>query len=241
MNAPSLLIVGAAPDSLGDAVLTAALEGPWEFANITTAGINNEDLKMDVTNHARVHEVLSGVRPDIIVCTVGVNEPCGILESNLQIKMYDAFHTNVLGPIDLLRDFVTSPVHQGREGIVKKFVAISSNSAHIPRTSSMPYCASKAAFSMALRVAARELASRDDRVCVWGYEPGLLAGTPMTESVSRALPSDQRSEPVPLHRMKGVPLAGIPVQDLARMIIRDVADYSVAMNGVLIPFNADEL
>jgi hypothetical protein len=87
---------------------------------------------------------------------------------------------------------------------------------------------------MALRVAARELAGK---VQVWGYEPGLLAGTPMTQASAQAFgPGDAL-----LHRMKGVHPQGLPVHDLARRVVADVADFSVAQNGLLVPFDADEL
>lgn len=117
--------------------------------------------------------------------------------------------------------------------MVKRFVAISSNSAHIPRRGSMPYCASKAALSMALRVAARELANKN--VAVWGYEPGLLAGTPMSEQTRRDFGTD------PLHRMPGVSWEGLPVGDLAQQIVQDISTFSVAHNGLMIPFDGGEL
>lgn len=232
---PSLLVVGAAKGSLGHAVETAAKE--WDFAAVHTAGISGEDIKLDVLHSAQMVEVLARVRPDIIICTVGVNEPCGIYEQYLSIKMYDSFRVNTLGPLELLRAFITSPLRPEREGCKKKFVAISSNSARIPRRDSLPYCASKAALSMGLRVAAREMAG--DPVQVWGYEPGLLAGTPMTR---QSLKDFGGNDPgTKLHRMRGVPDDGLDPYFLAERIINDVASYSPAYNGVLFPYDAGEL
>jgi NAD(P)-dependent dehydrogenase (short-subunit alcohol dehydrogenase family) len=233
---PSLLVIGAAPHSLG-IVLAQMARTQYDFASVTTAGISGEPIKLDVTHSLRIKEVLDEVRPDIVLCTVGVNVPADVADPYLPARMMDSFITNVTGPIDVLRHFTNSQQRPERAGTLKRYVAISSNSARIPRTRSLPYCASKAALSMALRVAARELAG--ENVVVWGYEPGLLAGTPMTQEtiahaeVGRLTPS--------LHRMKGVSPEGIPVIDLATRILNDVAHFSVAHNGNIYPFDAGEL
>lgn len=230
---PSLLVIGAAPYSLGTAVAQIA-RTQYEFASVDTAGISGEAVKLDVTQSLRIKEVLDQCQPDIIVCTVGVNVPTPVDDPWLPTRLMDSFVTNVTGPMDVLRHFLNSQVREGREGMVKRFVAISSNSAHIPRRGSMAYCASKAGLSMALRVAARELGGAG--CVVWGYEPGLLAGTPMTEQTERDFPDVGL-----LHRMRGVDPDGIPVQDLARRIVHDVATFSVAHNGVIYPFDAGEI
>lgn len=240
---PTLLVVGARQGSLGAAVAVEAREYP--FAEIVTAGIIDEPIKMDINNRAQVHERLVNIRPDYIVCTVGINEPASIGDRGLDLRMYDAFRVNCLGPLAILQEFATSPVRPQRRGYTKRFVAVSSNSARIPRTHSMAYCASKAALSMALRVAAREMASGhwDEAVQIWGYEPGLLAGTPMTRATEAAFSGQVGPDPgqFRMHRMKGVEYDGIPVGDLASKIVTDLANYSPAMNGLMIPFDADEL
>lgn len=239
---PDVLVVGAARRSLGEAIVAELVGSHWEFGSVKTAGITDEEIRLDLLSSLRISEVLTQCRPDIIVCTVGINQPVDIVDAFLPAKMRNSFMTNVTGPMDLLRHFVASPVRPERGDAVKKFVAISSNSARIARRNSVAYCASKAALSMALRVAARELAA-GGKVAVWGYEPGLLDGTPMTEEVARALPQAQHSldrAPAPLHRMPGVPPEGIPPEDLARQIVRDLATFSYAHNGLLIPFDAGE-
>jgi NAD(P)-dependent dehydrogenase (short-subunit alcohol dehydrogenase family) len=233
---PALLVIGAAPDSLGTAVATLA-RTQYDFASVTTAGISGEPVKLDVTHSLRIKEVLDEYRPDIVVCTVGVNVPADIADPWLPTRLMDSFVTNVTGPLDVLRHFTFSQLRPERGDSLKRFVAISSNSARIPRTRSLPYCASKAALSMALRVAARELAGED--VVVWGYEPGLLAGTPMTQETVRQAEIG-RLTPT-LHRMKGVRPQGIPVTDLATRILSDVANFSVAHNGNIYPFDAGEI
>jgi len=229
---PDVLVVGAATDSLGSAIVDEMFACDWEFGTIHTAGINEEFIKLDLLHSARIGEVLTEVKPDIVVCTVGMNMTTEIMDAYLAAKMSTSFGVNVTGPMELLRHFLASPVRPEREGNTKKFVAISSNSARIARRNSVAYCASKAALSMALRVAARELAG-DGRVAVWGYEPGLLDGTPMTEETRRQFSGE-------LHRMPGVPPEGLPPADLARRIVQDLATFSYAHNGLIIPFDAGE-
>lgn len=236
---PTLLVVGAATGGLGAAVATHAYQA-YDYADIFTAGISGDEMvKMDVNNRHQVHERLVDMKPDAIVCTVGINEPASVRDEHLDLRMFDAFRVNTLGPLAILQEFLGSPVRPGREHMTKKFVAISSNSARIPRRVSMPYCASKAALSMALRVAARELAG--ERVAVWGYEPGLLAGTPMTERVAAHFSAGTQSGQFRMHRMPGAPADGIPVKDLAAQICIDLANFSVAQNGTMIPYDAGEL
>lgn len=229
---PDVLVVGAQEDSLGQAIVRELYDCEWEFGKVYAAGITDEEIQLDLLHSPRISEVLAEFRPDVVVCTVGLNNPVDIMDEFLPAKMVSSFEVNVTGPMDLLRHFVASSVRPERGEAVKKFIAISSNSARIARRNSVAYCASKAALSMALRVAARELAA-EGRVAVWGYEPGLLAGTPMSLETAESFPG-------PLHRMPGVPLEGIPPADLARRIVTDLATFSYAYNGLVIPFDAGE-
>lgn len=224
-----LLVIGAAPESLGVAIAHEALNGPFHFSKVHTAGISGEEYSLDVHSAVRVRQVLNETQPDAVVCTVGINSPCGVSDEHMSEKFSASFEINVIGTMRVLQELVNISCR----GDNRKFVAISSNSAHIARRYSLAYCASKAALSMALRVAARELASKR-KVIAWGYEPGLLADTPMTKQVA----SDFGGEP--LHRMPGIDLAGIPPLDLARRIITDISIATSAYSGLLIPFDADE-
>jgi NAD(P)-dependent dehydrogenase (short-subunit alcohol dehydrogenase family) len=197
-----------------------------------TAGIGDEEEKMDVRRGALVKEVLNAVCPDIVLCTVGINEPAGITTSALGLVLEQSFHVNTIGVLTVLHHFLHAPVSGHWEGLpLKKFVAISSNSARIARRRSLAYCASKAALSMGLRVAAREIAGGD--ACLWGYEPGLLADTPMTNAVAT-------THDGPLHRMPGVGPAGLAVGPLAAKIVHDVATAGPGYHGLLIPYDAGE-
>jgi NAD(P)-dependent dehydrogenase (short-subunit alcohol dehydrogenase family) len=235
-----LLIVGARAGSLGEALLEAATtEWSDNFSHVHTAGISSEEFKLDITNTAHIVRVLSEVSPDCIVCTVGVNQPTRMTDTFLPSRMTDAFHTNVIGPMHLLSKFADLEPNNPRQ--LRRFVAISSNSARIARTGSVAYCASKAALSMALRVAGREFARNRSGILVWGYEPGLL-NTTMTREM---FPNDPRHFPEegPLHRMEGVHWKGLPALALADRILGDLllgTANGLALNGCLIPFDAGE-
>lgn len=236
---PDVLIVGAAYSSLGEAIGYELMECEFEFGKVHTAGITNEARHLDVLRSQDIDELLTELRPDIVVCTVGVNMPVDVGHTFLPTYMRTSFDTNVTGPMDLLRHFISSPVRPEREDMVKKFVAISSNSARIARRSSLAYCASKAALTMALRVAARELAAAG-KVMVWGYEPGLLNGTRMTREVTDQLAAKGRGTGIAMHRMPGVPPEGIEPADLARRVVLDLASSSLGLHGSIIPFDGGE-
>lgn len=233
---PTLLVVGAQKNSLGLAIADEALKN-YEFSRIFTAGITDEALRCDIRNVNSIKEMLAEAMPTYLVCTVGVNQPHQLRYAGMGVTMNEAFSANVIGPMEMLHRFITSPTRHPQENDGKyrrRFVAISSNSARIPRTGSAPYCASKAALSMALRVAARELAPDPWAPLVWGYEPGLLADTPMTQASAKAIDG-------PLHRMKGVSERGLPKEELAERIMADVMYGSPGLNGCMFPFDAGEL
>lgn len=242
---PTLLVLGAQRHgSLGEAIANEAADH-WDFERIFTAGITDEALLCDVRQLNSIKQCLAEAMPTYLVCTVGVNQPHQFRVKGLGLTMQDAFHTNVIGPMEVLHQFLTGATrhpdrHDGKYR--RRFVAVSSNSARIPRTGSTPYCASKAALSMALRVAARELADDPSAPLVWGYEPGLLAGTPMTEATLTHFgnPNEHMSVP-PLHRMKGVDATGLPVAALAQQIVSDLVSGHQGLHGCLVPFDSGEL
>jgi NAD(P)-dependent dehydrogenase (short-subunit alcohol dehydrogenase family) len=237
---PRVLVVGARPGSLGDAVREVAnLAGYQAY----TAGIAGETVELDVvqeTPEAMAHKLL-GLQPQHIVCTVGMNLVKHPDESD-QFDWYRwHFETNVIGPMRLLDAWIVA-MADGEYlpyvplGQMLHYVAISSNSARIPRTGSAAYCASKAALSMAVRVAAREGVGGNGGYLVYGYEPGLLAGTPMTEKTAEAFP-DQA-----LHRMRGTALAaGVQVRDAAQLIVANLGVPGAGLNGCLIPIDGGEV
>lgn len=242
MSSPRLLVVGARSGSLGEAVVQAAL-AEWGVDEVITAGISGEEkYYCDLTVGNQIKLMLDQVLPDYIVCTVGENSPAPITETYLPSRMMASYHANVIAPMQLLHHFLAT--RQDNASVYrKKFVAISSNSARIARSGSIPYCASKAALSMALRVAARDVAGKGTHLpLIWGYEPGLLRGTPMTEQTVKdfGAPDGDPSFGPPLHRMKGVGPRGLAPSELAARIVMDLTYSGPGLHGCLFPYDAGE-
>lgn len=237
----SVLVLGARPASLGSAVSEMAVQ-----AGMTTyaAGISGEEYDLDLylSPPVRLMEVLRRTQPTHIVCTVGVNMPQP--EGELELRDWYRWHfeANVTGPMRMLEAF-SRWCKEGRldgdeyadGGLVRHFVAISSNSAFIPRTNSAAYCASKAALSQALRVKAREASGGDHGYIVYGYEPGWLEGTPMSNNIQH------RFAGLPMHRMRGEVLAqGVPPQVLAGQIVAGLLVPGAGLNGATIRYDGGE-
>ncbi len=228
-----VLVVGAREGSLGDAIAVVAQA---RGHRVLTAGIHDEQTPLDVVQMPMkaLVQKLDALRPRHIVCTVGMNMPEPVQPEDVFDWYRWHYETNVIGPMRLLEAWyraLESPDYR----LVPRghYVAISSNSATIPRTGSAAYCSSKAALSMALRVKGRE--GTDKRVLVYGYEPGLLAGTPMTAKSREAFAG-------PLHRMKPQELVeGIEPAHLAGYLVANLAHHGSALNGHLIGYSADEL
>lgn len=233
-----VMVVGAKPSSLGDAVMVMAQAHGYEVMSI---GMTGESLNVDLvlTPHERLVEILQGVQPRHIVCTAGINvpQPDGVLD--LQDWYQQHFDANVIGPMRLLDAWVDAMQVDYLQNLsldqMCHYVGISSNSARIPRSRSAAYCASKAALSMALRVQARQAVGGNGGYIVYGYEPGLLAGTPMTAKTLEDFAD------VPLHRMRGDQVRdGINPRELAQLIVGNLMQPGVALNGTLVQYDAGE-
>jgi NAD(P)-dependent dehydrogenase (short-subunit alcohol dehydrogenase family) len=205
------MVVGARQGSLG-AEIAEVFRG--EGHRVTTAGVSGEEsVKMELLRRSDVVAALWAVRPAILVCTAGVNRP-----SQINLDTTDMFGTalihsltiNAAGPLLLLSDFIRLCKEQGSR---RQFIAVSSNSAHVARSNSGPYCVSKAALSMGIRVAARECKGRP---VIWAVEPGYLADTPMSQETAETWQHDA------LHRIPG--LGGR--EGLSK---REVAEHIVGM------------
>lgn len=230
-----LLVIGARPGSLGEQLAFTA-EGAGIEA--VTAGISGEEHELDLylAPPVLLRDVLRRTEPTHIVCTAGVNMPQPEEPEHRDWYRWH-FEANVVGPMRLLEAFTawTASYPPLRPGF-RHFVAISSNSATIPRTASAAYCASKAALSMALRVKAREAHGGDVGYIVYGYEPGWLEGTPMSANIQHKFAG------MPLHRMRGEALAaGVTVHALAGQIVAGLLVPGAALNGTLIRYDGGEL
>lgn len=223
-----VLVVGARHGSLGHFIRDALADQGFK---VTTAGFSGqEEIAVDATD---VYSVEDMINPgwDHIVCTIGMNLPGTVLDGNSEPNLGRQLAVNVEGPHHILCEFV-----QYWRGIKSSFphhfVAISSNSAQIPRSQSGGYCASKAALSMMMRCAAREVAELP--FSIYTYEPGWLYGTPMSEEVAGRLELGK-----PLHSIPGQKL-GIMPWTLAQMIASNIANTGKSLNGCTIRVDGGE-
>lgn len=234
MDGPSMLVVGAQPLSLGWHITRAARHEGW---SVTTAGISGEEdiPRFDITKPLHRHNVLkNGMRFDAIVCTAGINISGSMLGSphTWDYDLERMLTVNAAGPLALLRQWVDAMTSQGVAMYGRSFVAVSSNSAHVARSQSAGYCASKAALSMGLRCAARELA--ETGLNVWGVEPGWIKGTPMSERVQERLGPD-----VAPHRIPGD--RSLRPEWLAEFIINNINPVSRSpLNGCMMRIDGGE-
>lgn len=223
-----VLVVGARPGSLGAAVRDCLQNKGF---GVRTAGITGEEHYMDIRTEEDVRHVIRTVHPTDIIVTAGVNLPANLRADGYRESMLSSYEINVVGPMMMLNAWLNHindfPTLQRQ---ARAFVAVSSNSAHIARTGSVPYCASKAALSMAIRCAARELAGKP--MLVYGYEPGLLSGTPMTAATEQVFGPSQS-------RMKGAE-EGIAPEKMAELIVQMVLRPSIALNGTMLRLDAGE-
>lgn len=222
-----VLIVGARPDSLGAAVRDS-LQG--NGFHVVTAGMWGEEKHMDVTDPDMIQDVMMRVRPRQVIVTAGINKSFSLRADGARGAWHEHMAVNFIGVMTVLQEWLHM---RTKHGVMKngQFVAISSNSAQIARRGSLAYCASKAALSMGIRCAARETA--DDGLLVYGYEPGLLAGTPMTAQAAQDFPG-------PLHRMPGVGQLGLSTRDFAATIATNLAHPSQALHGAMLRLDAGE-
>lgn len=221
MKAKTLLIFGARKKSIGDAV--AKLWRDMYDGNVVTAGVSGEeDHSVNCSDNEEIAALIKTVEPAHILVTIGRNEPLGSFNGQVEPWLADHFDTNVIMPMTILDQWLE--VGAPEEG---HFVVLSSNSAHIPRSGSMAYCATKAALSMAIRCAARDLQKAEMGPVVYGWEPGLVKGTPMSADKGGT-------------RMLGLP-EGIGRRALAGQIVNALAFGGAEYSGTLVRLDNGEV
>lgn len=217
-----LMVFGARKKSIGQ--MTANMWGDMFDGQTVTAGVTNEEQHLiHYEDTDQVREFIAEHKPDRMLVTLGRNETLADFNGDTELWLNDHFHTNVVMPMMLLDAWLESDVMP--DGA--HFVVLSSNSAHIPRSGSMAYCASKAGLSMAIRCAARDFGKAGIDASIYGYEPGLVKGTPM---------SGKRGGT----RMLGLP-NGMPRRALAQQIATNMAFGGPEFNGVLVRLDAGEV
>lgn len=230
-----LLIVGVRPGSLGWHVAREASTQGWNVIEADLNPASDTVAPLDVSSpieQSVFWEELKGNVSDVVYAA-GVNLEGSILDTDWRGDMAKQMAVNFAGPIETLQRWL----NHGREKTTgDNFVTIASNSAYIPRSKSMSYCASKAAVVMAMRCAARELAKNSGRghPSVYTYSPGWLNGTPMSQEVFGRLPMD-----VPLHRIPGD--ASVNPGALAQLIVRNLIHGDQSLNGCDLRIDGGEL
>lgn len=224
-----LLVVGARPASLGAHV---AGFGRVRGYTVTTAGIEDEDIRCDAASVQAVRECMDIVRPHHVVCTVGRNLPGTIQGKGWYTNMKEQMQVNYLAPMIIVSEFTRMWRQRFKDAgdrmdrewgdMTLHCVAISSNSAYVARSKSGGYCASKAALTMGYRAAAREQAEHP--FSIYTYEPGWLDGTPMSAEVEARMDMP----PEVLQRIPGDNL--VDPDELAGMIVNNLS-FGRWLNG----------
>jgi NAD(P)-dependent dehydrogenase (short-subunit alcohol dehydrogenase family) len=223
-----VLVVGARRGSIGWHV-TECLDDVG--VEVLTAGLHQEDVPLDLRDDNDIRRVLSVEQPTDIVCTAGINIEHAMRSFSPSLLTQE-LDVNAVLPLSLLSWWLKEHDFAGSERPgAGHFVAISSNSASIARSQSLGYCASKAALSMGIRCAARDVAGNP--AIIYAYEPGWVNGTPMSEAVSERL-----SEDIPPHRIPGG--RGVAPATLGWHIARNILYGGHELNGTTIRLDGGE-
>jgi NAD(P)-dependent dehydrogenase (short-subunit alcohol dehydrogenase family) len=237
-----LLVIGAQPESLGAWIREIAAAGDWK---VTTAGISGyEDIEFDITSWRQSRRFFNGEPWHSIVCTAAINLEGPITSEELHHTIMSQMAVNAVGIMDLchwwadwwLNNLDETFMNPGIEPedvtpiYPLHFVAVSSNSSHIARRNAVGYCMSKAALSMGIRCAARDLGNT--WLNVYGYEPGWLSGTPMSKAVEARL-GDKPTNRIPGNRT-------VDPAALAHMIVRNLNNPFSSLNGCMLRLDGGE-
>lgn len=231
-----LLVIGARENSIGSAVATMAEDYGW---TVDCAGISGEPGYMDLATGEGVEGIID-LGYEAVVCTAGINEPSSVL-SHTDDSNYRHMGINFHGHMRALGTWLNhwQSVGENLGGLdgPLHWVSVSSNSAHIARSASLSYCASKAALSMGLRCAAREMADKGP-YAIYGYEPGWIDDTPMSAEVAERLKKvGWRTDNLPLHRIPGG-------NTMHRAVLADIIVGNLtkgrALNGCMIRLDGGE-
>jgi len=215
-----LWVIGTDSGIGAHAAVMAGKDG-WECTP-TTRAVCDVQFPSDIT------EIAAEKGPfDAVLYCAGVN----FLEWTQDIKeehLMRTFDVNVMGFIRVLRELARTQLSHHTS-----IVAISSDADRTPMRTSMAYCASKAALSMAVRVAAREHAP------YWrvnAIAPAAIEGTEMSKYVDARVPelrgwtresaADYESANAPLGRR-------IAMGDVASLAL-DIIAGPESLNGSIV-------
>jgi len=226
---PRLLVLGG-DGGVGRAVVTACNADGWNGLSADVRPSSPDTFNLDVTNAAQVAKFFREQDPfDSVVYAAGRNGEAGISNINFTRTAKDIMDVNYHGVVAALQAWARTTVKN--PGLSPKhFVVVSSNSAHVARSRSSAYCASKAAVSMLVRCVARELAF--NTFTIWAVEPGFIEDTPMSTELIRRL------EGVPAHRIPGE--RTLTAASLAAYIMKGINGDFTWLNGTTLRIDGGE-
>lgn len=233
MHFSRALVVGARRGSLGEEI-AAHLETE---CHVYTAGISGEEqirLNARETMSGHLHKFFYDGPVEIVVTTVGENRENHPDQSWWLESMREEFETNFWSNLRLFDAWDRAWRSNIERGVKPRgqrhFVFISSNSAQVARSTSVGYCTSKAALSMAARCLGRYRAgtpsSDEQPPAVWAVEPGWMDDTPMSKVV------EERLDGLPPHRIPGG--KGIKIREVAALVSSQVLSGGYAANGTVL-------
>ena len=196
-------------------------EGTWLRPSI---------FELDVADPTSIQHFIEqhGESIDRLVYSAGFNSPDMLREVSSD-DVSDTFDVNVIGFINIL-----SFLADQRFGELS-VVAIVSDAATVPMRGSIAYCSSKAALSMAVRCAAREMAGMGWRVN--GVAPGVVANTPMTEKIDRIIPEMRGWTKLDARKYENslIPMKRRCTKEEVAQLVLQVLEGPAYLNGAIIP------
>jgi len=232
----SMLVIGGA-GGLGSAVAQQARDlKTWYVQVADSRPSAATHLTVDVGNAAQVGSLFRTEGPwDTVVYCAGVSGMAKVPGISLHRTVQHAAEVNYEGAVNALQWWAKQAIDRNFNTDdapdLQHFVVVSSNSAHIARSGSLAYCASKAAVSMAVRVAARELATTE--LNVWGVEPGFILDTPMSERF-------RQNYTGPSHRIPGGDARALTKDSLAAFILQTITLDAPWINGCMLRLDGGE-
>jgi NAD(P)-dependent dehydrogenase (short-subunit alcohol dehydrogenase family) len=201
MTEPRATVVVGGGSGIGAAVAADARAAGAPVIVWDIAG--SFDIECDITSSASIDAALATTRdrigvPAEVTVTAGVGRSATLLDETVEAWDH-VMAVNARGPWLVMRAIATAMIDASVPGSI---VATSSVSAHLVDRAMGTYCASKAALSMIVRVAACEWAPYGIRVNAVGpgvTETPMLGGAPRDsgwlESVQRRTPLSRLGQP----------------------------------------------
>ena len=241
-----LLVVGAASPGIGATIADYARDS-WEHVvkadkvfTGTTDALELPCYGIDVAEPSSVLKFFRTHGPfhSVVYCA-GVNHETPVGKPSSYRQMAEMLAVNYMGA------WITAHAWQVQakeltEGPPQHFVVVSSNSAHVARSKSSAYCASKAAVSMMVRCVGREIA--DTASTIWAIEPGWVEGTKMAMKVETRVRKQSglhnHGVALPLHRIPGN--RTLTPADVAHTVLVNICRQNLHLNGCTIRLDGGE-